>query len=835
MDEDDMTPLEELLEDLKAIDGFPEGDDEDILELSDPPYYTACPNPYIEEFIEKHGTEYDPEGDDYEKKPFVSDVSEGKNNPIYNVHTFHTKVPHKAIEEYINHYTSPGDIVFDGFSGSGMTGIASQLTGRNAILTDLSPITTFLSHNYNNSSKLEKFKKHASEILSEFRQELGWMYETNPKTRQTDLMENKKKAMINYVVWVDRLVCPYCEETIDKYKSTTEEKILGEREECPNCEANIDDDFKRHYNDVFDPILEKDIKQATQNPIIIEYETNEKKEKKLVEPGDEKLIKEINEKEIPYWYPVNELPEGKNTNQPKNSHNFTHIHHLYTKRNLWSSAYIFHKIDEIDDLEVKNLLKFWFTSVCIGQTKLNRYFESSYSQVNRYLKGKLYVSGKTTEVNPNYSFSGKIDKISKYLDFKKENVIVGTNSATDLNIPDNSIDYIFTDPPYGGNIMYSEANFIWENWLKVRTNNKKEAIVNEYQNKDTKDYERLMHEAFEEFFRILKPNRWITLVFHNSKAKVWNAIREALSRSGFIVAQVNTMDKQQETFKQMTAPGSVKNDLIINAYKPKKEFSKRFFKKSGEGMEIDFVRQQLEHLPVKPNIERTEKMLYSKMLAHYVENGFKVQYDSTEFYDLLKENFVELDGYWFVEDQVEEYNEWKSQLSVEELKETYDEQQKLLVTDEKSALNWLNNFLKEPKEYNKIYTAFQQVLTQSDDKMPELKELLENNFIFEDGKYRRPQTEEEKKKVQKSRRKELDKEFKKIVKEAREGSTKIKNVRKEALIHGFTKWYQDERYEGILEVADRLYKSTLESSGDIMDFVDIAEMKTSNKKNIEDY
>src|SRR6056297_2874344 len=134
MDKDNIKPLNELLDKVRDIDGFPKGKDEDILELSDPPYYTACPNPYINDFIEEHGTEYDPENDDYEKKPFVSDVSEGKNDSIYRAHSYHTKVPHKAIMKYIEHYTKEGDIVFDGFCGSGMTGVAAQLTGRESIL-----------------------------------------------------------------------------------------------------------------------------------------------------------------------------------------------------------------------------------------------------------------------------------------------------------------------------------------------------------------------------------------------------------------------------------------------------------------------------------------------------------------------------------------------------------------------------------------------------------------------------------------------------------------------------------------------------------------------------
>ena len=123
--------LREKLQDpeFRQIEGFPIGSDEDILALSDPPYYTACPNPFIGDFIRHYGKPYDPATDNYRREPFAADVSEGKNDPIYNAHSYHTKVPHKAIMRYILHYTEPGDIVFDGFCGTGMTGVAAQLCG----------------------------------------------------------------------------------------------------------------------------------------------------------------------------------------------------------------------------------------------------------------------------------------------------------------------------------------------------------------------------------------------------------------------------------------------------------------------------------------------------------------------------------------------------------------------------------------------------------------------------------------------------------------------------------------------------------------------------------
>ena len=144
------------------------------------------------------------------------------------------------------------------------------------------------------------------------------------------------------------------------------------------------------------------------------------------------------------------------------------------------------------------------------------------------------------------------------------------------------MDYIFTDPPFGGNLMYSELNFLWEAWLKVFTNNKSEAIINKNQSKDLPDYKELMTLCFKEMYRILKPNRWITVEFHNSKASVWNAIQDSLSKSGFIIAQVTILDKKHGSFKQVTTTGAVKNDLIINAYKPRQSFEERSSSEQGQ-------------------------------------------------------------------------------------------------------------------------------------------------------------------------------------------------------------------------------------------------------------
>ena len=249
---------------FRSIEGFPIGEDEDILAVSDPPYYTACPNPFIEDFLKANCTPYDPNSS-YRKEPFASDVLEGKNDPIYNAHSYHTKVPHKAIMRYILHYTEPGDVVFDGFCGSGMTGVAAQLcddpnalealgytlrsdddifdaTGRcigrkgirKAVLNDLSPAATLIAAGYNLTRHPESFAEHATELLSNFGNEYGWMYQTIDSD-SGDICD------IDYTVWSEVFSCPHCFDELEfwalAYDSSTG-KIL-DNFVCPQCSAEI--------------------------------------------------------------------------------------------------------------------------------------------------------------------------------------------------------------------------------------------------------------------------------------------------------------------------------------------------------------------------------------------------------------------------------------------------------------------------------------------------------------------------------------------------------------------------------------------------------------------
>src|SRR5262249_53726524 len=125
-----------------------------------------------------------------------------------------------------------------------------------------------------------------------------------------------------------------------------------------------------------------------------------------------------------------------------------------------------------------------------------------------------------------------------------DGVVITTQSSTALtNVPDSCADYIFTDPPFGGNLNYSELNALVEAWLGVSTSTGEEAVVSDEQKKTLGDYQKLIAGCFQEFHRILKPGRWMTVEFHNSSNAVWAAIQTALGEAGFVVADVRTLDK----------------------------------------------------------------------------------------------------------------------------------------------------------------------------------------------------------------------------------------------------------------------------------------------------
>lgn len=251
-----------------------------------------------------------------------------------------------------------------------------------------------------------------------------------------------------------------------------------------------------------------------------------------------------------------------------------------------------------------------------------------------------------------------------------------------------------------------------------------------------------MKSAFAMMYHVLKPGRWITLEFHNSFNAVWTAIQEGLFAAGFIVADVRILDKQQDTYKQ-SRQGLVKQDLVISAYKPNGGLEERFYLESGKEEGVwDFTRTHLRQLPVfvfkdgQAEVlgERQNYLLFDRMVAFHVQRGVTVPVSAAEFYAGLAQRFSEREGMYFLPEQVAEYD--KKRMTVREVL-----QLQLFVTDESSAIQWLRQqLLRKPQTAGELKPQFMQEIGgwQKTEKLLELDELLEQNFLCYDAKVEVP-------------------------------------------------------------------------------------------------
>ena len=895
--------LREKLNDpeFRKIEGFPIGKDEDILNLSDPPYYCACPNPWIADFIAEWEAQKPakPEGWHYAREPFAADVSEGKNDPIYNAHSYHTKVPHKAIMRYILHYTEPGDIVFDGFCGTGMTGVAAQMCGdrdvvvslgyqvkpdgsilreeadengtlvwksfsklgaRKAVLNDLSPAATFIAYNYNTPVDVKGFEKEAQRILKEVEAECGWMYETTHVDKDGAAVMGTDgkpvKGTINYTVWSDVFVCPECSQEVIFWEAAVD-KAAGKVHDtfpCPHCHANLSKrTMERAWGTHFDRALQQSVRQAKQVPVLINYSVQNKRHEKKPDAADFALIQRIEELDIPYWFPTDRLPEGQETRR-NDPIGITHTHHFYTKRNLWVLAALINKLP----CHMHALL----LSMLWTNTKMYRYrWAGGFAGAGGGpLAGTLYIPSLFKDISIIASAIDNFVKLirKKLLLSKMQRQLISSGSIEDALAHENSLDYIFVDPPFGANLNYSELNILWESWLKVITNNKPEAIENKVQGKGPTQYRQLMTTCFREAYRLLKPGRWMTVEFSNTQSAVWNSIQSALTDAGFIVANVSALDKQQGSFKAVTTSTAVKQDLVISAYKPNGGFEERFQQEvqTEEGV-WDFIRTHLKYLPVvkmhdkqlQVIQERDPRILFDQLVAYYVRKGYMVPLSSQEFQLGLAQRFSERDGMYFLPDQVAEYDRKKM------LSGGVTEQTSLFVKDESSAIDWLRQLIKKkPQTFADINPQFMQQLGgwSKNETQLDLRELLNQNFLCYDGKGPVPEqihaylstnwkelrnlpkddltliakardrwyvpNPNKTGDLEKLREKALLKEFG----EYKEAKKKLKVFRLEAVRAGFKKAWQEHDYAVIVAVADKIPNNVLEEDPKLLMWYDQA-------------
>ena len=449
------------------------------------------------------------------------------------------KKPHNIFRKYIENYTKENEIVLDAFAGSGITPLEAVQANRKAVAIDLNPVSTFMIEILAKPLNYSKFGKYYNEILEKFIE--------------------KEKELGFFIT-----KCEKCKNTA---------RVTG-------------------------------IHWDGSTPILIRYECSCTKgiQGKIPDDFDREIIQKTDNIEIPYWYPKDEFPKTDFFKSVRKGVG-NQYYKLWTNRTLYLLSFLYKEIEDVDDEETKDFLKFAFISmvhlvtimVSARRPKTKRPDSGSWGRpafilpkrhmeqnpvilFQRAVKDRQGVIKAKKSSEKLLANKVKIAKDFQELcdDKKDKNLLVLTMDALDLsrNIPENSVDYVLTDPPYGGLIQYFSLSSLWAIWLKH--NNPKFEIP--YQDEITienkKDFERyhqLLTKALREIYKVLKPGHYLTLTFHNREINVWNSVIKAGAYSGFVFEKILYQPNKRASEAGVAMPyGSAISDYYLRFKKPEK-------------------------------------------------------------------------------------------------------------------------------------------------------------------------------------------------------------------------------------------------------------------------
>ena len=831
----------------------------------------------LEEFLKRHVEPYDPASDDYDRPPFAADIKEGKNDPIYNAHSYHTKVPPRSSIPYILHYTQPGDLVLDLFCGSGMTGVATQMCAnppgdileqfpelkdrvgpRACILNDLSPAACHIAYNYNTPVDVNGLKKEFERIKAAVKDEFDWLYGTehyepaigdyaltnpevltrlkNPPDSQQDsapstsLLEEDAEvpkswtllsrsdveqrlgypvsdlprdhawkdrdvsqaeewicipATIQYTIWSDVYRCEGL-VTIEEPTGKTSKRgknagkpIVTKKRVARGCGAEIVlwlaalDTNTGGLQDVFccpscnAEWSKRSLSLTGSAPVrvTLKFFTVRNKEATTTRKVSRS---ELNRVEEIHQTPPITVPDGVEAKidlgremmrHGNLKRGLTQIRDFYTPRNLRALAILWRYAVQSETPRLVSAIQFTLTSIINTSSRMRFYRPSGPGDVR---KGTLYVASLTSESNVIEGWANKFDEILPVLS-KIDPVLAGfvaerCGSATKIDeVADETVDYIFADPPFGSNIYYADCSLLWESWLGRFTNETLEMVVSDRRKngpfKKLEDYADLMRAAFEEMYRVLKPGRWATIEFNNSDGKVFEGIKDAVRNAGFEIVNMLLLDKAQRSFKQIKGAEGIEDvvdkDVLFNLYKPAVVRIETRGEDHDLGQQVaDAVRQHLQTLPERIKADparysddhRTTATINSMLMNVLIPRGVSVERLNLPYIErVCSRYFRKVGQHWYLRGEAVNGSNGSNGGLIQE---------EIAVKDEVSAIEWLRQKVQARPmlvgELKPLWMRATGLLHAEVSQQLDLEVLLRENFWkdAESNRWREP-TEEE--------------------------------------------------------------------------------------------
>ena len=592
----------------------------------------------------KNGQKWDP-------ALYANPLPSTRTGPLYNAFSYPTKISAEAIAVFIACHTQPGEVVLDTFAGSGTAGLGALLCDkptpemikmaqdlgvspvwgpRRAVLYELSTVGAFVAKTMCQPPNPAEFEKAAETIISRAEEQLGDLYQTKDPAGRA--------GRIRHTIWTDLLVCPSCNKETSFSDAVIKRKPLRFATEyiCQKCHEKIRvDEAERATEKIYDPILGKKIIRRKRVPAYVYGETDGHNWQRIANSTDLLSAQEIENSPKPNDIPVQKVQWGDLYRSGYHT-GLTHIHHFYTSRNLRALAGLWREIDRMPK-HLQPSLKLLVLSYNTAHSTLMTRVVVKNGQKDFVLTGAqsgvLYISSLPVEKNVFEGVRRKIKTLKSAFSVvrgSRSNVSVHNASSVALDLKDASVNYVFTDPPFGDYIPYSEINQISEAWLGTLTDNAEEIIVSSAQEKGVTEYSSLMGKVFAEISRVLSDDGLATVVFHSSKAAVWRGLMQAYQGAGLSVRASSVLDKVQTSFKQTVSTVSVKGDPLLLLSKGIPEPKPVTVVVESEEM-IDFVLTKAFRTSADSQ-ERTAERLYSRYVSGCLERGISTMLSAEPFY-----------------------------------------------------------------------------------------------------------------------------------------------------------------------------------------------------------
>ncbi len=583
------------------------------------------------------------------KRLFERPLPSTRSGAFFNTFSYPTKISPESIAVYIAATTKPGDTVLDTFSGSGSTGIATLLCEhptnrmkelsyelginpiwglRNAIGYEIGTYGSFAAKTISNRLKASEFQKAVVDFVEKEKGRLMHYYSA--------IDPNGEIGVIRYIIWSEVLLCPHCGREISFFeRGTTRNPVkFNKNITCPHCYKKTSvDEMKFQTEEYMDRLLKKTTVRKKRIPAWIYGTTNGENWDRPATDEDLKNILSIDME----LQGVSDEPKKIQWGElHRKGYHFgiSYLHQFYTSRNylvmrkLWDDT-------EAYDPKIKDALRLLLLSYnashCTLMTRVVAKKNAKDFVLTGAQSGVLYISKLPVEKNIILGLERKSKpfyEAYKLLERCTGDFVTKNKSSELLDEEDHTIDFVFTDPPFGDFIPYAEVNQINELWLEKSTEREKEIIISASQNKGILDYQRMLSKVFSEIKRVLKDSSYAAVVFHAAKAQIWSAFEKSVADSGLNIELTNILDKKQASFKQVVSEASVQGDPLLL-------LSNKVHKVDGLENEEDIMKRII--LSMSDGNIFDERRVYSLYVNECLQKSIHVTYDAKDAYVLIRQ------------------------------------------------------------------------------------------------------------------------------------------------------------------------------------------------------